>query len=155
LYSIFISSLTWLKTVFASCRSHTTILQISGQLRRKPWNRGPIRRFLGMNFKFLSSRAQQKQAIANLCRECHSRQNLKFVLRRPEICSIFFILVILTSYNKRDSHFMCVVFSIGKPFYLVTKTLDYGTPSWVCKMLWTWFTLLSMWKPSNLKYHVL
>jgi hypothetical protein len=43
--------------------------------------------FSGGNFKFSSSRARQKQAITNLCRECHSRQNLKFVLRRPEICS--------------------------------------------------------------------
>ena len=32
--------------------------------------------FLGVNFKFLSSRARQKQAIANLCRESHSWQNL-------------------------------------------------------------------------------
>jgi hypothetical protein len=33
------------------------------------------------------------------------------------------------SYNKRDGGRMCVVLSIGKPLYLVTKTVDYGSPS--------------------------
>jgi len=32
------------------------------------------------------------------------------------------------SYNKRDGGFMCVVFSIGKPLYLVIKNGDYGMP---------------------------
>jgi hypothetical protein len=27
------------------------VLQISGQFRRKPWNRGPIRRFFGREFQ--------------------------------------------------------------------------------------------------------
>jgi hypothetical protein len=45
------------------------------------------------------------------------------------------------SYNKRDGRFMCVVLSIGKPLYLVTKTVEYGSPPLVCK--------------NNPKYHVL
>jgi purine-nucleoside phosphorylase len=35
----------------------------------------------------------------------------------------------ISSYNKRDGGFMCVVLSIGKPLYLVMKTVDYGSPS--------------------------
>jgi hypothetical protein len=37
---------------------------------------------------------------------------------------------------------MCVMLSIRKPLYLVTKTVDYGSPSSVCENRRTWFTPL-------------
>jgi hypothetical protein len=56
--------------------------------------------FLGVNFKLSSTTTRQKQATKNLCRECHSRQNLKSVLTWSEICSNAFNLFCLL--NKRS-----------------------------------------------------
>jgi hypothetical protein len=51
--------------------------------------------------------------------------SLKWWERGREIRNGLFIIL---SYNKRDGRHMCVVLSIGKPWYVVTKTVDYGMP---------------------------
>jgi hypothetical protein len=50
------------------------------------------------------------------------------------------------SYNKRDGRLMCVALSIGKPLYLVTKTVDYGMPPSVCENGRLWYAPFSMQK---------
>ena len=62
-------------------------LQISGQLRRKPWNWGPIRRFFGREFQVFVIKSTAKASNEKPLSRMPLQKNLKFVLRRPEICS--------------------------------------------------------------------
>ena len=46
------------------------------EIEKKTWNGPRSKFFSGANLKFSLWTTRQKQAIANLCRECHCRQNL-------------------------------------------------------------------------------
>ena len=63
------------------------ILQISSQLRRKPWNWGPIQRFFGREFQVFVIKRTAKASNEKPLSQMPLRQNLKFVLRRREMCS--------------------------------------------------------------------
>jgi hypothetical protein len=63
--------------VIVDCLSLGIILEISSHLRRK-LEIGPRSEVFSIsNLGFLSRTTHQKQAIANLSRECHCQQNLK------------------------------------------------------------------------------
>ena len=61
------------------------VLKISDQLRRKREIGAQFEVFSGANIKFSSTTTRQKQAIKNLCRKWHCRQNLRLA---PEKTSI-------------------------------------------------------------------
>ena len=64
---------------------------------------------LGVNLRFLSRTTRQKQAIANLCCECHCGQKLtedpKFVVIKMTSYSLKFFSKIWTKLDKTDVNF--------------------------------------------------
>ncbi len=81
---------------FESFRKDSTCLKWSEicsttnfrSIEKKTLKSGPNSKvFRAWISSFRHQEHDEKHAIANLCRKCHSRQNLKFVLRRSEICS--------------------------------------------------------------------